>query len=71
MNSARSLPQLFRRHTPLSYTEMIMTEYNATCSRLFRCHQEGNSLGRSRLSMSEVQISGIPKLSIGEVASTP
>jgi hypothetical protein len=50
---------------------MIMTEYNATCSRLFRCHQEGNSLGRSRLSMSEVQISGIPKLSIGEVASTP
>jgi hypothetical protein len=48
-----------------------MTEHNATCSRLFRCHHRGNSLGEARLAMSEVQICGIPKLSIGEVASTP
>jgi hypothetical protein len=48
-----------------------MTEYNATCGRLFRCHQRGNSLGESRPAMSEVQVCGIPKPSIGEVASTP
>ena len=71
MNSARSLPQVFRRHTPFSYTELIMTEYNATCSRLFRCHQGGNSLDQSLMAMSEVQICGIPKLSSGEVVSTP
>jgi hypothetical protein len=71
MNSARSVLHLFRRHTTLSYTDDIMTEHNATCSRLFRCDQEGNSLGQTRLTMSEVQICGIPKLSIGEVASTP
>ena len=36
-----------------------------------RCDQEGNSLGQSRLAMSEVQVCGIPKLSIGKVAPTP
>ena len=36
-----------------------------------RCPQEGNSLGQSRLAMSEVQICGIPKLSLREVAPTP
>jgi len=48
-----------------------MTEYNATCRRLFLCLRMGNSLSESRLAMSEVQICGIPKPSIGEVASTP
>jgi hypothetical protein len=48
-----------------------MTEHNVTCSRLFRCHQGGNSLDQSLMAMSEVQICGIPKLSFGEVASTP
>jgi hypothetical protein len=48
-----------------------MTEQNATHRRLYRCRREGNSLGQSRLAMSEVQICGIPKLSLGEVAPTP
>jgi hypothetical protein len=48
-----------------------MTEGHDGNSRQIRCHQEGNSLGLSRLSMAEVQICGIPKLSVGEVASTP
>jgi hypothetical protein len=48
-----------------------MTEHNVTCNRLFRCHQGGNSLDQSLMAMSEVQICGIPKLSSGEVASTP
>ena len=39
--------------------------------RLSRRRQGGNSLGQSRLAMSEVQICGIPKLSTGEVAPTP
>ena len=55
----------------LSYTEQIMTEQNVTHGRLYRCRREGNSLGQSRLAMSEVQICGIPKLSLGEVAPTP
>jgi hypothetical protein len=38
---------------------------------LERCPQEGNSLGQSRLAMSEVEVCGIPKLSLGEVPSTP
>jgi hypothetical protein len=54
-----------------SYTGRIMTEQNATHGRLYRCPREGNSLGQSRLAMSEVQICGIPKLSLGEVAPTP
>ena len=33
--------------------------------------RSGNSLVQSRLAMSEVQICGIPKLSLGEVAPTP
>ncbi|HEX4126534.1 MAG TPA: hypothetical protein VHX67_03040 [Acidimicrobiales bacterium] len=44
-----------------------MTTHPAT----FRCHLEGNSLGESRLAVSEVRICGIPKLSSGGVASTP
>ena len=40
----------------------------ASCSW---CQQGGNSLGQSRLAMSEVQICGIPKLSLQEVAPTP
>jgi hypothetical protein len=57
-------------HSP-SYTGPIMTEQNATHGRLYRCRREGNSLGQSRLAMSEVQICGIPKPSLGEVAPTP
>jgi hypothetical protein len=48
-----------------------MTEQNATHGRLYLCRREGNSLGQSRLAMSEVQICGIPKPSLGEVAPTP
>jgi hypothetical protein len=48
-----------------------MTGQNATDGRLYRSRREGNSLGQSRLAMSEVQICGIPKLSLGEVAPTP
>ena len=57
-------------HT-LSYTRPIMTEQNATHGRLYLCRREGNSLDQSRLAMSEVQICGIPKPSLGEVAPTP
>jgi len=39
------------------------------CSALRVCG--GSSLGTPRAAMSEVQISGIPKLSVLEVASTP
>ncbi|MFZ0249357.1 MAG: hypothetical protein WAL61_05385 [Acidimicrobiales bacterium] len=48
-----------------------MTTHRVERSLLFRCHQEGNSLGQSRLAMSEVQICGIPKPGSGGVASTP
>ena len=48
-----------------------MTRINATQSRIFGCDQEGNSLGKSRLAMCEVQVCGIPKLRIGELAPTP
>ena len=48
-----------------------MTEQNATHGRLYRCRREGNSLGQSRLAMSEVQICGIPKPSLVGVAPTP
>ena len=71
MNSAQTLADLVRRHDRPSYTDQIMTEHNVTCSRLFRCHQGGNSLDQSLMAMSEVQICGIPKLSSWEVASTP
>jgi hypothetical protein len=47
-----------------------MKGHNTMQCRLIRTHQEGNSLGQSRAALSEVQICGIPKLSIGEVAST-
>ena len=71
MNSAGfPVPWSERCHT-YSYTEQIMTEQNATHGRFYRCRREGNSLGQSRLAMSEVQICGIPKLSLGEVAPTP
>ncbi len=48
-----------------------MTDDNAMQDRFCRSQQGGNSLGQSRLAMSEVQICGIPKLSNGEVAPTP
>jgi hypothetical protein len=35
------------------------------------CDREGNSLGKSRLAMCEVQICGVPKSSIGKVALAP
>jgi hypothetical protein len=47
-----------------------MTQQNAMISRLSRCHRGGNSLGLSRVAMSEVQVCGIPKLSPPEVALT-
>ena len=70
MNSAGSLASVRDCRHRLSYTEPMMTEHNAMFSRLFGCEREGNSLGESRLAMSEVQVCGIPKLSIGKVAPT-
>jgi len=67
MNSAGSLARVLKGHHRLSYTDCIMTERNITV----RCDQEGNSLGKSRLAMCEVQICGVPKSSIGMVALTP
>ena len=71
MNSAESFATVLKGGNSLSYTELIMTRHNATQSRIFGCDQEGNSLGKSRLAMCEVQVCGIPKLSIGEWAPTP
>jgi hypothetical protein len=71
MNSARSFTAELRGRAGVSYTEAIMTGQNDMHGRLCRCQQEGNSQGQSRLAMSEVQICGIPKLSKGEVATTP
>lgn len=53
------------------YTRPIMPQQKAKNGRLVRCHGGGNSLGESRVAMSEVQIGGIPKLSPQEVAPTP
>ena len=71
MNSAGTFVRVLKGCGRLSYTEPIMTEHNATLSRSFGCDREGNSLGKSRLAMCEVQVCGIPKLSIGELAPTP
>ena len=71
MNSAEFLGARSGGCHTLSYTRQIMTEQNATHGRLYLCRREGNSLGQSRLAMSEVQICGIPKPSLGEVAPTP
>jgi len=54
-----------------SYTLLIMTRQSATHGWLVRCQRGGNSLGESRVAMSEVQIGGIPKQSAQEVAPTP
>jgi hypothetical protein len=70
MNSDGSPPSALEGRDRLSYTDLIMSTHAATQSRIFRCDREGNSLGQSRLSMSEVQVCGIPKLHTGEVAST-
>jgi hypothetical protein len=67
MNSAGSLAVVLKGMHGLSYTDPIMTERNMTA----RCDQEGNSLGQSRLAMSEVQVCGIPKHCIGKVAPAP
>ena len=48
-----------------------MTPQSATSRQLFPCQQGGNSLGQSRVAMAEVQIGGIPKLSIPEVDPAP
>jgi hypothetical protein len=71
MNSARSFAASSGGGDDLTYTDQTMTEQAAMDDRFSRCQQGGNSLGRSRLAMSEVQICGIPKLSKEEVAPTP
>jgi hypothetical protein len=48
-----------------------MTQQSALQARLILSQEGGNSLGQSRVAMSEVQICGIPKLSSLEVAPTP
>jgi hypothetical protein len=47
-----------------------MTVQYASNGRVFRCAQGGNTPMRSRVVMSEVQITGLPKASMLEVAST-
>jgi hypothetical protein len=71
MNSAESLATRSKRDDGASYTESTMTDENATHDRQCRSQQGGNSLGQSRLAMSEVQICGIPKLSSEGVAPAP
>jgi len=51
--------------------QSVTTSQSVTKGRLFLCQQGGNSLGESRVAMSEVQICGIPKLCAQEVAPTP
>lgn len=46
-----------------------MTHASATTTQASRCGQGGNSLRQSHAAMSEVQVCGIPKLSLREVAS--
>ncbi len=48
-----------------------MTPQSVTSGRLFLCQQGGNSLGKSRAAMTEVQICGIPKPRTQEVDPTP
>jgi hypothetical protein len=48
-----------------------MTQQQAMNGWLVQCQEEGNSLGASRVAMSEVQICGIPKSLMTEVAPTP
>ena len=48
-----------------------MTQHCALNARPLPGEEGGNSLGQSRVAMSEVQICGIPKLSSLEVALTP
>ena len=55
----------------VSYTGWIMTQQRAMNGWLVQCEEEGNSLGASRVAMSEVQICGIPKPLMPEVAPTP
>jgi hypothetical protein len=71
MNSAGFVGSKSRGcHSPL-YNAYIMTTDDALYGYPSGCRREGNSLRQARLGMAEVQICGIPKLSLGEVAPTP
>jgi hypothetical protein len=59
-----------RRDSPL-YNVLIMTRRDTLYGHPSGCRREGNSLSQWRLGMAEVQICGIPKLSLGKVAPTP
>jgi hypothetical protein len=52
------------------YSGVLMTRTSATIDPLLGCPVGGNSLGQSRVAMSEVQICGIPKPSNWEEAPT-
>jgi hypothetical protein len=74
MNSAGSLAARSRGRDSVSYNQTIMTgqrtrQWEHRQSDLCPC--QGYALRQSRLALSEVQIFGIPKLSLGEVAPTP
>ena len=71
MNSLLHTPERVSGRSGVSYTGLIMTQQSALNVRLVSGQEGGNSLGQSRLAMSEVQICGIPKLSSLEVAPTP
>ncbi len=48
-----------------------MTQQQAMNGWLVQCQEQGNSLGAWRVAISEVQICGIPKPLMTEVAPTP
>ena len=59
-----------RRHRLVYSVDHDRSSTRCTTGRTV-CQQGGQLPGQSRLAMSEVQICGIPKLSLGEVAPTP
>jgi len=71
MNICRGVPSPVNGRGRVSYTGLTMTQHHALSARLISSQKGGNSLGQSRVAMSEVQICGIPKLSCLEVAPTP
>jgi hypothetical protein len=61
---------VFRRRCGVPYTEGTMTVQRASNGRASRYEQGRKALMCSRVAQCEVQINGIPKASMLEVAST-
>jgi hypothetical protein len=64
------VPSAFRGVTAVLYTGWIMTAHREQNGRITWSVQGGKALMCSRVALSEVQIDGIPKPSMSEVAST-